>query len=331
MKTINLFGTFILSLFTLCLISCNKDDDGSDSTPTVPTYEATFNVSLGYKHKVTDTNSNQVLVDVDYGVTNMNMLAYVIHNESNGHFIKMGKISLSTLQSITTDNIASVKDSLPEGKYYITFVAFKDFQIDPQSNNFLAFFNSVTKNYEDAIIQVPNDYIHYATAEFEVSATNGADNHMLMVLKKMTTDLIFEFDNADIIPTNNTYNLTVGVENIPSAFFIKTGKTLTVKETQEKGLYLYSGSRNIITLANKDTKAVVTTFHTLSNDNLPISDRGKYWFEFKESANGGKQIKAASKNLDEFSPDHTSSMYIYDLYDKGQALINKTETTKHEL
>nr|WP_320038916.1 hypothetical protein [uncultured Bacteroides sp.] len=331
MKTIKLFGAFILSLFTVCLISCNKDDDGSDSDPTVPTYEATFNVSLGYKYKVTDTNSNQVLVDVDYGIADMNMLAYVIHRESDGHYIKMGRIGLSTLQNITTDNIASVKELLPEGKYYITFVAFKDLQIVQGSSDFLTFFKFFTQNYEDAIMQVPNDYIHYATAKIEISATDGTNNQTLMVLKKMTTDLIFEFDNVDIIPTNNSYSLTVGVENIPSAFFIKTGKTLTAKETKEKGLYLYSGSRNIMPLASKDTKALVTTFHTLSNDSLPMSDRGKYWFEFKESANGGKQIKAVSENLDEFSPNHTSSMYIYGLYNEGQLLINKTETTKHKL
>ncbi|MCE5227852.1 MAG: hypothetical protein LLG05_18590 [Porphyromonadaceae bacterium] len=38
----------------------------------------------------------------------------------------------------------------------------------------------------------------------------------------------------------------------------------------------------------------------------------------KESSDGGKQIKAASVDLDEFSPDHSSSMYIYGLYDEEQ-------------
>jgi hypothetical protein len=144
---------------------------------------------------------------------------------------------------------------------------------------------------------------------------------MLLVLEKMTTDLIFEFADADKAPGSDAYRLTVGVENIPSAFFIATGKTLTVKETKERGLYLYSGSRDVPVPAGAGQKAVVTTFHSLSNDNLPVSDRGKYWFEFKENFNGGEQIKAVSEELDEFSPDHSSSMYIYGLYDEEQPVV----------
>jgi hypothetical protein len=87
MKTINLFGAVLLSLFTICFVSCNKDEDnGFDPVPLVSTYETTFNVTLGYNYKVTDTNSDQVLVDVDYGVADVNTFIYVIHTKSIGRY-----------------------------------------------------------------------------------------------------------------------------------------------------------------------------------------------------------------------------------------------------
>lgn len=316
MKTIRLFIAVILSLFFICFVSCSKDDNnGLEPIPSVATYKTTFNVALGYKYKVTNTNSGQVLVDVDYGVSDVNTLIYVIHRKSDGHFFKMGGITRSKLQNITSDNIASVSDSLPEGKYYITFVAFKEIHITSE-----AFIKHLIKNYAEAVMQIPNDYVHYATTEFEVSTIDGVNKPVFLLLKKMTTDLIFEFADADKIPNSNDYRLTVGVENIPSAFFIATGKTLTTKETTEKGLYQYSANRDVAIPATQGAKAVVATFHTLSNDNIPTADRGKYWFEFKESANGGKQIKVASEYLDKFTSDHSSAMYIYGLYDKEQPM-----------
>ena len=321
MKTINLSGTILLFLFTIYFVSCSKDDnDIPKPDPTVPEYKTMFNVALGYKYKVTDTNSGQVLVDVHYEVADVKMLVYVIHRKSDGHYLKMGRISPSKLQDITTDNIASVGDSLPEGKYHITFVACKDFLFASHSTDARTFLEPLTKNYDEAVMQIPNDYVHYATSEFEVSADGGVNEPVFLLLKKMTTDLIFEFADADKVPNNNDYHLSVGVENIPSVFFIASGKTLTAKETEEKGLHLYSGNRNVVIPATQAAKAVVTTFHTLSNDNIPTADRGKYWFEFKESANGGKQIKVASEDLDKFTSDHSSAMYIYGLYDKGQPM-----------
>ncbi len=321
MRTINLFGLILLSFFTTCFVSC--DDDNNDLVPAVPSYETTFNIVADYDYQVTDTESGQTLVNVNYGVADMSTLAYVIHKENDGSVFKMVRITPSLLKDITTDNVATVKDTLPEGKYYVTFIAFKDFQVVPGSANDNVFFKPLANNYEEAIMQIPNDYVHYATTEFEVSSIDGANMPILMLLKKMTTELIFEFYDAYKVTGNNDYSLTVGVENIPSAFFIATGKTLSAKEVEERGLTRYSGERNVPLSADDGNHAVVTTFHTLSNDNIPESDRGRYWFEFKENFNGGKQIRAASEELYEFSPDFSSSMYIYGLYDEEQSVEHK--------
>jgi len=282
MKTRSFLKVILNSFFTVCFISCNKY--GEELVPV--TSETTFNVTFKYAYKGTDTNSGQVLFDVDYCVGDMDILI---------------------------------------------FIAFKDIQIPLGFDDIhgtwswdvvSTFFEPLSRNYEEAATQIPNGYVHYATAEFEVSATDGANKPMLMVLKKMTTDLIFEFADADKVPDSGDYSLIVGVENIPSAFFIATGKTLTKKEAQERELYLYSGERTIMVPATDGRSAVVTTFHTLSNDNIPTADRGKYWFEFKENFNGGKQLNATSENLSGFSPDYSSSMYIYGLYDKEQPAIS---------
>ncbi|MDM8159613.1 hypothetical protein QUH73_07305 [Labilibaculum sp. K2S] len=329
MKIINLTGTFLFFFFTIFFVSCSDDDNsGLESIPSVATYKTTFKVALGYTYKVTDINTNQVLIDVDYGVADVKMLVYVIHQKKDGHYLKMGRVSPSKLQDITTDNIASVNDSLPKGKYHITFVACKDFQFVSGSTDIRTFLEPLTKDYNEAVMQVPNDYIHYATTEFEVTAPNGDDSPVFLNLKKMTTDLIFEFTDADKVPNPYDYQLTAGVDSIPSAFFIATGKTLTVKETEEKKLYLYSGEQDVPLVTDDNKKAVVTTFHTLSNDNLPVADRGRYWFEFKESANGGEQIKVASEDLDKFTSDHSSAMYIHGLYDEEQALVKSIGKTE---
>ena len=328
MKTINLFKVIFLLFLTIAIVSCNKDDDGSEPGPPllpITTYETTFNVTLGYTYKVTDTNTGQVLVDVDYGVDDVSTLVYVIHRKSDGEYLKLYKMDSSSLKDITTDNITTVKVTLPEGKYYITFVAFKDFVVEGADTPI--FLRSLTQKYNDAAMQIPNDYVHYVTTEFEVSAIDGANKPMSLNLGKMTTDLIFEFADADKVPDPYDYCLTMGVENIPSAFLIATGKTLTAKETEEKKLHIYSGEQNVPLFTDDGKKAVVTTFHTLSNDNLPAADRGRYWFEFKESCNEGKQIKTAVEYLDKFTADHSSSMYIYGLYDKEQPV---TKTVKYE-
>lgn len=324
-----LFKVISLLFFSITIVSCNKDDDTSNPEPPIPPvtpYKTTFNITLNYGYNVTDTNTGQVLVDVDYGVADVNTLVYVIHTQSDGKYIKLRKMGASSEKNITTDNIAVVTDSLPEGKYYVTFVAFKDFAVD--GVDIPKFFTSLTKAYSEAVMQIPNDYVHYATAEFEVSANDGVNKPISMDLKKMTTDLIFEFTDADKVSDNTGYCLTVGVDSIPSAFFIATGKTLSAKETEENKLYLYSGEQTVPLFTGKGHNSVVATFHSLSNDNLQPSDRGKYWFEFKENFNGGKQIRAVSKELDEFSPVLSSSMYAYGLYDEEQALVKSIRKTE---
>ncbi len=281
---------------------------------------------MNYNYKVTDTKTNQVLVDVDYGVADVNTLVYAIHRESDGQYLKLNKMNASFVKNITTDNIAVVTDSLPEGKYYITFVAFKNFAVE--GVDIPVFFESLTKNYNEAVMQIPNDYVHYATAGFEVSANDGANKPVSLDLKKMTTDLIFEFTDADKVPDSSGYRLTVGVDSIPSAFFIATGKTLSPKETEEKKLHLYSGEQDIPLHISAGEKSVITTFHSLANDNLQSSDRGRYWFEFKENFNGGKQIRAVSEELGEFSASLSSSMYAYGLYDQEQALVKSIKETE---
>jgi len=329
MNSIYLFKVIFLLFFSVTIVSCNKDDDTPNPEPPllpVTSYATTFSVTLECGYKVTDENTGQVLVDVDYGVADVNTLVYVIHRESDGQYLKLNKMNASSVKNITTDNIAAVKDTLPEGKYYVTFVAFKDFSVT--GSDVLAFFKSLTKNYDEAVMQIPNDYVHYATTEFEVSAIDGANQPVSLDLKKMTTDLIFEFIDADKVPDSSEYCLTVGVDSIPSAFFIATGKTLSVKETEEKELYLYSGEKDIPLHTSAREKSVAATFHSLANDNLQASDRGRYWFEFKENFDGGKQIRAVSEELGEFSSKLSSSTYSYGLYDEKQALVKSIRKTE---
>ncbi len=326
MNSISLHRIFILLILSVFVVSCDKYDDNPVPVPSVPTYKTLFNVTLKYGYKVTDAKTDQVLVDVDYGVADVNTLVYVIHPQSDGKYIKLRKMGASSVKDITTDNIAVVTDSLPEGKYYITFVAFKDFTVE--GVDIPVFFESLTKNYNEAVMQIPNDYIHYATTEFEVSAIDGANQPVSLDLEKMTTDLIFEFTDADKVPDSSGYRLTVGVDSIPSAFFIATGKTLSPKETEEKKLHLYSGEQDIPLHISAGEKSVITTFHSLANDNLQSSDRGRYWFEFKENFNGGKQIRAVSEELGEFSASFSFSMYAYGLFDKEQALVKSVRKTE---
>ncbi len=329
MRLINILKAILFLFFFITVVSCNEDDDTPNPEPPlrpVISYETTFNVTLDYNYKVTDTKTNQVLVDVDYGVADVNTLVYVIHLQSDGRYTKLCKMGAFAVKNLTTDNIAVVRDSLPEGKYYITFVAFKDFAVT--GSDVLTFFESLTKNYDKAVMQIPNDYVHYATTEFEVSAIDGANQPVSLDLKKMTTDLIFEFTDADKVPDSNDYSLTVCVDSIPSAFFIASGKTLSPKGTKENKLHLYSGEQNVSLHTSKREKSVIATFHSLANDNLLSSDRGKYWFEFKENFDGGRQIKAVSEELGEFSVELSSSMYAYELYDERQALVKSIRKTE---
>lgn len=326
MNPISLHRVFILLIISVFVVSCNKGDDSPDPVPSVPTYKTSFDISLGYSIKVTDTETKQVLVDADYGVADVNTLVYVIHPQNDGKYIKLCKLGASSVKSITTDNIAVVTDSLPEGKYYITVVAFKDFAVE--GVDIPLFFTSLTKAYSEAVMQIPNDYVHYATTEFKVSAIEGENKPTSMVLKKMTTDLIFEFTDADKVANSSRYRLNVGVEKIPSAFFIASGKTLSTKETEENKLNLYSGEQNVPLYTSEGHKKVVAVFHSLSNDNLQPSDRGKYWFEFKETFDGGKPIRAVSKELDEFSANFSFSMYAYGLFDEQQSLVKSIRKTE---
>ncbi len=329
MKLINIFKAILFLSFSITVVSCNEDDDAPNPEPPLlpeTLYKTTFNITQNYAHKITDDNTGQVLVDVDYGIADVNTLVYVIHQQSEGKYIKLRNMDDSSVKNITTDNIAVVTDSLPEGKYYITFVAFKDFSVT--GSDVLTFFESLTENYDEAVMQIPNDYVHYATTEFEVSVIDGANQPVTLDLEKMTTDLIFEFTDTDKVPDSYDYSLTVGVDSIPSAFFIASGKTLSLKETEEKKLHLYSGEQDVPLQTSAGEKSVIATFHSLANDKLQASDRGKYWFEFKENLDSGKQIRAVSEELGEFSSEVSFSMYTYGLYNDGQALVKSIRKTK---
>ena len=109
---------------------------------------------------------------------------------------------------------------------------------------------------------------------------------------------------------------------------LQVGKTLSPKETEENKLHLYSGEQDVPLQTSAGEKSVIATFHSLANDKLQASDRGKYWFEFKENFDSGKQIRAVSEELGEFSSEVSSSMYTYGLYNDGQALVKSIRKTK---
>lgn len=327
----NKFRLFLIPFLVLsfALFSCNNDDEGNEPPPLppgVPTYTTNFKITLSYLYQVTNANNGEVLVDVNYGIGDMSMVAYVIHNKEDGSFNRMALIEPDKLNNLIRDNIATVPVRLEAGEYYVTFVAFKNTKITSYSDVKL-FLDPLKVNYTDAIAQVPNDYVHYETAEVKVYPNDEERNQLNMLLQKMTTDLIFEFSDAYKVPSNAGYSLTTGVENVPSAFFIATGKTLTAKEAQDNNVHLYTGQRQVQVPPTKGKEAVVTTFHTLANDNLPEADRGRYWFEFKENFTGGKQLKVASEALYRFTPDYSSSMYMYGLYDEAKP---KVKTMKRE-
>lgn len=329
MKKLKLFFIPFLVL-SLVLFSCSSnekigddDDNPPPAPPSAPFCKVNVDVALSYAYKVTNTDNNEVLVDVNYKLPDMKTLILVVHRKSDGKYTQISYTTPITLNNHIKENILTLPLHLKEGEYYITFVAFKDTEIN--SSIFLA---PLMKDYQNAVVQVPNDYVHYATKEIKVLPDKENKNSVQMRLEKKTTDIIFEFADAHKVPNRKFYKLTVGVENIPSAFFVATGKTLTTKEVEDRMLHIYTNERQISvpTIDGKD--AAVTTFHSLSNGNLPEADRGKYWFEFKENVEDGDIIRKVSKAFEKFEPSLSSSMYIYQLYDQDEPTVRMRMTNE---
>lgn len=327
----NKFKFLILPfLFGFVLFSCSdsKSEEGGEVPPTDNTYTIPVDVWLFAKYSSVNEGSGETIIDVDHTIADAQTLIYVVHEKTTGKFSGMHKLDGEEFKKLVADDQFTYKLSLEEGEYYLSVVAMMDTKLT--ATNTANFLKPMTQDYKDAVAQVPNDYIYYRTTEIEVVPNATEQNKKVaMSLNRMTTDIVYEFVDAYKVPTEGEYTFQIGVNEIPAAFYLSTGKTLTDKEVKSQKLNKYTAVHTLPVPTTK-TKELVATFHALRNGHLEntAAERGEYWFEFSQMVEKGsemekekKVLKTDKRVLDEYEESAYFYLTINDLYTAKESTI----------
>lgn len=273
-----------------------EPEDPEEILPVEPTapfqYLTLVDVSLGADYKVLNEKASYLVKHVKHSIADVQTLVYSIHRKVDGVSVGGGSYGQERIKDEMKDGVFSFGKKLLEGEYYVSVVA----MMSDDGFNHLSM-DALHQNYEDAVVHIGNSHVYYGTMEVEVKADEGVVNRSALHLRKMTTDLVFEFTGIDQLPNVNIkdkYILAVGVKDIPSAFFLSTGITLTDREVGGKGLQKYKGEIAYRLPVQGSSKSFVMQYHTLVNDNLANTEneRGVYWYELSEKQEDGQYSSA---------------------------------------
>lgn len=314
----------ILKLAVVCLLlsvvsfSCSSNDDPEGPTVCPPEfiqYDFAVDFSLSSKYSVTDKPTGHVIVDVNHTIASTQTFVYAIHRQVDGTVVSANVIIKERINNEVKNNVLPVTAKLLPGKYYVSAVAMMN---DDASAGSYAYMDELKKNYKEAVVQTYNTYTYYKTMEIEVLPdSQSAKNKATMDLEKITADLVFEIVGLKPTLPKDKYFFVATANDIPSAFFLSTGKTLTSKEMEDRNLKKYKATRSFKLPHSTDaTKQLVTQFHSLINDNLPDTpaERGTIGYKVEElSGDEYITLEETTNPIDEIKPATSFHLYIHKL------------------
>lgn len=324
----NLKFLLLALIIPFAMFSCDNDDVNGESViePDDPTAYLTLDLKVDeFKYKSENTVTGEVSVDIDCKMDNMTEVILVVHSAGSGDFVGMKTIT----------DIASMKDKegnylisdyvLPFGSYYMTVIA--AMVDEPLTQKDLL---PMTLSYTEAACRIPNTIVCYKTFKLELEADNEFQD-VKHFRETVNLDLItkgffsYEIADWDKVPQGAKIEAVARLRQLPAAFFIHTGRTLSEEEHEQLGLSLYG---EVVTIKEVPSKQNVVTYLVLSNEHLNDlpAHRGIFSFTYKEDGELKKESKdiALKKHGDENWSGYT---YIEDLYSNDTPEIiedNKT-------
>lgn len=306
------------------LFSCSNDDDNSKNDPPTTTYNAKLKLSArlnysSYLHQI----GEEIISEVDYNMGNIASLIYVVHNADNGAFVKFINIDKSSIPTVDQNKFTIIEDSeLPFGNYYISLIVTTDNKL---SNKLLA--KGLMHEYSKAACQIPNNHIYYSTIKVSCMPPNGQSVESVKeniefsaetILKQITGEFIVLLpEGSKKIPEDAKFSITTEIVNLPSAFFIKDGTTLSNEEVKELGLYKYNKK---VELTERYDSQLTAKYFLLGNNHLNATpeERGYFTLTYKENTDSEDITKLIEIDIPECRQEeyYTTSdfIYIYDLY-----------------
>lgn len=334
-----MFKLLALSMIILpFFFSCS--DDNSDPEPIIPKAKLKLEVKLSSSTSESTVNG-EVVSKVDYNMSNIGSLIYVVHRADNGQFLKLYNLDAKALEAITKDGVTTLEDdNLPFGSYYISLVVTTQDKLDSK------LLEGLSKEYSKAACQVPNNHIYYKTMEVACELPNDMSPEFVKEdlefnveaqLQLITGEFVFLLpEGSKGIPAGANFNMTMEVTNVPSAFFLKSGKTLNNKEVKELDLYKYN---NKFEITNRFDKQLVAKYYMLANHELEDSaeERGYFKFIYKEDAASNVETKSIGIKFPERKQDENhydnGAIYLYELYSGANSPVEidpKVTTFKEE-
>jgi len=279
---------------------------------------------LTIKHLIND----EVITDVEHKPDDFTQLVYVIHRADDGQFIKYQILTKEEIADLIEDNVIILKDdNLPFGRYYITLIAPIGDKLEKSS------LESLTLNYFKAACRIPNNYIYYKTMEVDCTPPHGMlpeyiEEDIEFTAKAFLQVMTGEFNfllpkGSKDIPKDANFNMKIEITDLPSAFFIETGKTLNNKEMQNLNLEKYNKTFEITKPFNE---MLTTKFFLLANNELENNreERGHFKFVYKEDAESDMVTKLYEFTMEERMSYTHGMTLIIDLYSSLESLNKKS-------
>lgn len=319
MKKTFLYPLLFFGILLATLFSCSDDNVVVDPPPP-PSAMLTLNIDLP---KSSSSGSNpetgEIYYEYKYTIGDMADLFLVIHKVEDESFVQFQRADLEQL-TIEGGILTWDKIFLPFGKYYITLIANSEEVLDAK------LLSKLSDKYSNAVCQVPCADIFYKTFEIEMQEDPALTAENVLshpFTKSLTLELltkgrwVYLISDWDKVPKDAKVEAMAEIKDLPSAFFIKTGKTLTTEEHKSNEVFKYS---NTFSVTEVQEKLLFVSYPLLSNSELEDvpEEKGQFTFTFMQDE---ELIKTEKIEMPHLKEDVNFELYTIasTLYEESRA------------
>lgn len=272
------------SILFLLFSSCNDDDCKTcgEKEPEQPV-EFALQISLpNYTKEVTDTETGEVVYKTSCNVEDIVDVLFVVHlKEMEGvvnqdeKFIFYKRLQKGDFKQVE-DFLLLDEQKLPLGSYYFTLIA----STEPFTN--FSSLSKVSEQYSKAALQIPFADVYYKTFEVRLDDNTKAVVEEVELDRLTSGHIIFSIVDWNKVPKDAKIEVTGEIKDLPTAFYLKTGETLTSEEHEK---YSFDKHNGIFRLNRIQDKRLFVSYPLLRNSKLDntAKERGVFLFSFNQN------------------------------------------------
>lgn len=274
-----LYLPFLFFTITTCLFySCTNDDD-IEPIPEASPLKLSLNIALSGNSSITitDPNTGEELATTKTLFSDFVEFVLLIHKVDDEQFVDF----LRATPSIDKEEEVFIWDDieLPAGDYYATVITYTEAKLTSD------FKKNLSTKYSEAVCELPNTKVFYKTLIINMDGKRTQTHEIIKLDAAYAGQLNIVFEDLEKVAANSSIEVSVEAKDLPSAFYIKTGETLTTQEHKNYGISKFN-NKNTYTFNSSLNEKPVIYFPFYSNTRLDNTPKEKGVIILNSKVNG---------------------------------------------